>query len=159
MLSAIGTVIPQNKPYSFYVENYPDEGEKVLGFVTHKLIWALQWDHIYSADYFYLLLFFWAASLAACTSTNQWPAVKVAQRWRFRKSTESIAGLECAEILPNARLEDLGKALASKNYQAGSVTQQRCVQWAANASAIGVLDNDDIWNHHIMERHACITRP
>jgi cytochrome c biogenesis protein len=118
-LSAVGTVIPQNKPYQFYLENYPDEGEKVLGFVTSKLIWALQWDHIYTADYFLLLIALWAASLAACTATTQWPAVKVAQRWRFKDDPDAVAKLENAEILPNARLQDLGSALANKQYQVG----------------------------------------
>lgn len=49
----------------------------MLGFLTGRIIWALQWDHIYTADYFLLLLGLLGASLAACTYTNQWPAVKV----------------------------------------------------------------------------------
>ena len=31
-----------------------------------------------------------AASLAACTATRQWPAVKVAQRWRFQSSASGV---------------------------------------------------------------------
>lgn len=61
-------------------QNYPEEGQKVLGFLTGRIIWALQWDHIYTADYFLLLLGLLGASLAACTYTNQWPAVKVGPR-------------------------------------------------------------------------------
>lgn len=52
----------------------------MLGFLTGRIIWALQWDHIYSADYFLGLLALLGASLAACTATNQWPAVKVSRR-------------------------------------------------------------------------------
>lgn len=35
-LSAVGTVIDQNKPIQFYVDNYPDGPQKVLGFLTYK---------------------------------------------------------------------------------------------------------------------------
>ena len=53
-----------------------------------------QLDHIYSADYFLLLLGLLGASLAACTATNQWPAVKVARRWRFKADETSLARLQ-----------------------------------------------------------------
>lgn len=49
----------------------------MLGFLTGDLILTLQLDHIYTADYFYLSMGLLAASLAACTYTRQWPAVKV----------------------------------------------------------------------------------
>lgn len=49
---------------------YPNEGEKVLGFVTADLIQALQLDHVYTAPYFLGLMALLSASLAACTSTR-----------------------------------------------------------------------------------------
>ena len=49
----------------------------VLGFLSTDLLLTLQLDHIYSAWYFYALLGLLAASLAACTSTRQLPAIKV----------------------------------------------------------------------------------
>lgn len=116
-LSAIGTVIEQNKPYEFYVANYPDEGEKVLGFVTSRFIYALQLDHIYSSWYFLMILGVLALSLTACTLTTQWPMVKVAQRWRFRNTESSFNSLPFAREIPNARLQDLGEALIEKKYQ------------------------------------------
>ena len=51
------------------------------GLFDYRLIWALQWDHIYTAGYFVLLLALLAASLAACTTTRQWPMVRVARRY------------------------------------------------------------------------------
>ena len=113
-LSAVGTLIPQGQPAPFYLEHYP-AGQ---GWLTGELILALQWDHVYTASYFYLLIALWAASLAACTATTQWPAVRVAQRWQFREGAEAIARLECAEVLPNARLQDVAAALAARQYQA-----------------------------------------
>ena len=90
----------------------------MLGFLTGRLIWALQWDHIYTADYYLALLALLGASIAACTVTNQWPAAKVARRWRFRGTRDSVAALPQAQLLPAARLADVGAALAARNYQA-----------------------------------------
>jgi cytochrome c biogenesis protein ResB len=62
------------------MQNYPDGGARVAGFVDWRLIQALQWDHIYTANYFLALMALLAASLAACTSTRQLPAVRIARR-------------------------------------------------------------------------------
>lgn len=81
------------------------------------MIWALQFDHIYSADYFLFLLALLGASLAACTYTNQWPSVKIAQRWRFKKDPEAYTKLDTGLRLPNANLKDVARGLISKQYQ------------------------------------------
>lgn len=62
------------------MQNYPDGDNKVIGFVDYHLIQQLQWDHIYTANYFLALLVLLGASLAACTSTRQFPMVRVARR-------------------------------------------------------------------------------
>lgn len=64
----------------------------MLGFLSYDLLLNLELDHIYTAWYFYISLAWLAASLAACTWTRQWPAVKVAQRWRFQ-NTPQVRGL------------------------------------------------------------------
>ncbi|GFR47507.1 hypothetical protein Agub_g9236 [Astrephomene gubernaculifera] len=117
-LSGLGTIIPQNKPLEYYIANYPAEGpHKVLGFLSYDVITALQLDHIYSADYFYLSMALLAASLTACTYTRQWPAVKVAQRWRFLTQPSSLTRQGRTEVLPNARICDLGALLLRRGYQ------------------------------------------
>ncbi|PNW73842.1 hypothetical protein CHLRE_13g575000v5 [Chlamydomonas reinhardtii] len=117
VLSGLGTFIPQNKSIEYYLVNYPDGAEKVLGFLTGDLILTLQLDHIYTADYFYLSMGLLAASLAACTYTRQWPAVKVAQRWRFLTQPKSLLKQGRTEVLPNARVSDLGAILLQRGYQ------------------------------------------
>ena len=87
-LSAIGTVIEQNKPVQFYLDSYPDGAHKVLGFLTYRWIFALQFDHIYTAPYFLGLMALLGASLAACTSTRQLPMVKLARRCTFNRRCE-----------------------------------------------------------------------
>ncbi|EFJ49656.1 hypothetical protein VOLCADRAFT_41429, partial [Volvox carteri f. nagariensis] len=116
-LSGLGTFIPQNQSLDFYLTNYPDGPEKVLGFLTYDLILAFQLDHIYTADYFYLAIGLLAASLSACTYTRQWPAVKVAQRWRFLTQPSSLLKQGRTEVLPNARVQDLGAILMQRGYQ------------------------------------------
>lgn len=116
-LSAVGTVIKQGETYEYYMEKYPEEGAKVLGFLTGRIVVALQWDHIYTAEYFLLLLALLGASLAACTATNQWPAVKVAKRWRFKGDETSLARLPVSASLPNAALRDVAAALVARKYQ------------------------------------------
>ena len=66
---------------SLSLQNYPDGPDKVAGFVDYHLIELLQWDNIYTAPYFLALLALLGASLAACTSTRQWPMVRVARRY------------------------------------------------------------------------------
>lgn len=65
------------QPFDYYVANYPESGDVVLGFLTWPLLLSAELDHVYTAWYFYLSLALLAASLVACTWTRQWPAVKV----------------------------------------------------------------------------------
>lgn len=116
---------PPTHTHHPHQQNYPEEGRKVLGFLTGRLIWALQWDHIYSADYFLLLLALLGASLAACTATNQWPAVKVARRWRFRGDAQALGRLPVSAQLPNAAVADVARALAVRQYQVRAA-RRRC---------------------------------
>ncbi|KAI8464282.1 MAG: c-type cytochrome synthesis 1 [Monoraphidium minutum] len=118
-LSGLGTVVPQNKSLEYYMTSYPDGPDKVLGFLSYDVLLGLQLDHVYSAWYFYLLMALLGASLIACTTTTQWPAAKVAQRWRFAPDARGVqrAAAAPAQVLPNARLADLGAALAGRGYQ------------------------------------------
>lgn len=92
VLSGLGTIIEQNKVFQkivvgdvfvseqgfqFYVDNYPTEGPKMLGFLTYRMILFLQLDHIYTAPYFYGLMGLLVAQLIACTHTRQYPMAKV----------------------------------------------------------------------------------
>ena len=73
--------------------------DKVAGFVDYHLIQLLQWDHIYTANYFLALLALLGASLAACTTMRQWPMVRVARRWEtwpWPQPRGSTGGLEPA---------------------------------------------------------------
>eukprot|EP00803_Ostreobium_quekettii_P004859 evm.model.scf_1030EXC.1 EVM.evm.TU.scf_1030EXC.1 scf_1030EXC:4162-9143(-) len=116
--SAVGTVVEQNKPVTWYMENYPNTGPKMFGFLTYDLLYFLQWDHIYTCWYFLLLMALLASQLVACTYTRQFPIAKVAQRWQFATTPEAVARKgDIAETLPDARIQDLGGLLNEKGYQ------------------------------------------
>lgn len=97
-LSAIGTIIEQNKSVQFYQDAYPSGANKVLGFLTYHWIFALQWDHIYTAPYFLGLMALLGASLAACTMTRQLPMVRVARR--YTSISHPLGHLHDARHLP-----------------------------------------------------------
>ena len=72
---AIGTIIEQSQPLSFYKENY-SEINPMFGFLTWKIILALNLNEIYTAWWFLILLGLLASSLLSCTFTTQLPSIK-----------------------------------------------------------------------------------
>ncbi|XP_058183619.1 cytochrome c biogenesis protein CCS1, chloroplastic-like isoform X2 [Rhododendron vialii] len=72
---------------------------------------------MFSCPLFLSLLTLLAASLMACTYTTQIPLVKVARRWSFSHSAESISKQEFAETLPRASIQDLGVVLMGSGYE------------------------------------------
>lgn len=126
-LSAVGTVIEQNKGIEYYRSSYPVGAPGLGGLLDFRVITFLGWDHVYSSLPFLGLCALLAASLAACTSTRQAPALRVAQSWRFAKSEDGVyvhargakkqGAFASASVLTSARARDLGRILASKGYQ------------------------------------------
>lgn len=162
--SVVGTLIKQNEPPEYYVQNFPGKSLKevvrcdcsgvghprILSTTTAEgtlldfhFIWALQWDQIYTANYFLALLALLSASLAACSVTRQWPMVKIARRyarvtpscpgalyffnslrempcrWRLAGSARRVAvsgSNENSVTLPDAEVSDLGKLLRNTGY-------------------------------------------
>eukprot|EP00242_Pyramimonas_sp_CCMP2087_P013126 CAMPEP_0198213164 /NCGR_PEP_ID=MMETSP1445-20131203/28713_1 /TAXON_ID=36898 /ORGANISM="Pyramimonas sp., Strain CCMP2087" /LENGTH=582 /DNA_ID=CAMNT_0043887775 /DNA_START=261 /DNA_END=2009 /DNA_ORIENTATION=+ len=115
-LSAVGTVIEQEKSPLFYIQNYPD-GSPIFGFVDYNFILTSGIDHIYSTWWFLSLLALLGASLAACSSTTQVPMVKVARKWEFLQRKAQFYKLEVAEEIDNAKMSDLATLLAKRGYQ------------------------------------------
>ena len=79
---AIGTIIEQDQSLTFYKENYPTD-KPLFGFLTWKLVTLLNFDHLYTAWWFLMILFLFAGSLIACTFTTQLPSIKTFKLWSF----------------------------------------------------------------------------
>jgi len=115
-LMALGTVVDQGEPPDYYFSHYSDDNP-VLGFITWRWILVLGFDHMFSSPVFLGMLVLLSASLMACTYTTQIPLVKVARRWSFKQSSESIRNQEFSDSLPKASIQDLGVILMGSGYE------------------------------------------
>ncbi|KAL1563977.1 copper chaperone [Salvia divinorum] len=115
-LMALGTFVEQGEAPSFYFQKYPEDNP-VLGFFTWRWILTLGFDHMFSSPVFLGTLILLGASLMACTYTTQIPLVKVARRWSFLHSADSIRKQEYSDTLPNASVQDLGVILMGAGYE------------------------------------------
>ncbi|WOK97070.1 cytochrome c biogenesis protein CCS1, chloroplastic [Canna indica] len=115
-LMALGTVIDQGEAPDYYFQKYPEENP-VLGFITWRWVLALGFDHMFTSPVFLGMLILLAASLMACTYTTQIPIVKVARRWSFMQSAETIRKMNFADSLPRASIQDLGIILMGSGYE------------------------------------------
>ncbi|KAL3614137.1 copper chaperone [Castilleja foliolosa] len=115
-LMAIGTLVPQGEAPEFYFGNYPEDNP-ALGFFTWRWILTLGFDHMFSSPIFLVTLILLGASLMACTYTTQIPIVKIAKRWSFLQSAESIRKQEFSDTLPRASIKDTGLILMGAGYE------------------------------------------
>ena len=126
-LSAVGTVIEQNKGLEYYQATYSGAEGGLSTLLTWRVITALGWDHVYTSPPFLALCALLAASLTACTAVRQLPAARVARDWRFATTPSAVAARArgakhlgagaAAARLPAGRATDLGRVLAGKGYQ------------------------------------------
>jgi len=89
---AIGTVIEQDQPLTFYKENYP-LNQPMFGFLTWQLITGLNLDQVYTAWWFLILLLLFSCSLLSCTFTTQLPSIKTFKIWKFYKTPKLFNSL------------------------------------------------------------------
>ncbi|KAJ3670096.1 hypothetical protein LUZ60_010420 [Juncus effusus] len=107
-LMALATFIEQDESKEFYMNKYPAFWRWILipGF-----------DHMWVSPVFLGLVILLASSLMACTYTTQIPLVKVARRWSFMHSADTIKKLEFSDSLADASIQDLGTILMGKGYE------------------------------------------
>ncbi|KAJ4812475.1 hypothetical protein LUZ62_025041 [Rhynchospora pubera] len=115
-LMALATLVEQGESLEFYTRKYSEENP-VLGFFTWKWIVYPGFDHMFTSPIFLGLLVLLGASLMACTYTTQIPLVKVARRWSFLQSSETIRKQEFSDSLTCASVQDLGAILMGHGYE------------------------------------------
>lgn len=113
---ALATLIDQGEAPGYYFEKYPEESS-FLGIFNWRWVLGLGFDHMFTSPVFLGMLVLLAASLMACTYTTQIPMVKVARRWSFKHSAESIRKQEYSDSLPRASVQDLGIILMGAGYE------------------------------------------
>ncbi|MEN9208528.1 MAG: cytochrome c biogenesis protein [Gloeomargarita sp. GMQP_bins_120] len=115
LASVAGTVIEQGESPAFYQTHYPAH-PALFGFLTWKVILALGLDHVYQTWWYLSLLMLFGASLLACTSLRQWPALRVAQKWHYYQRPEQIARLSLSQTCPPIPIETVSQTLRQKGY-------------------------------------------
>lgn len=116
LFSISGTVIEQGETIAFYQSNYP-ENPALFGFLTWKVILILGLDHVYKTWWFLSILILFGSSLTACTFTRQFPALKVAQRWKYYEKSSQFEKLALSTELNTGDNQTLEQILQQQSYR------------------------------------------
>jgi cytochrome c biogenesis protein len=98
LVSAMGSVIEQDEPISFYEENYI---KPIYGFIDSNFILTFGLNHIYVTWWFLLLLVLLSISLVGCTIKRQFPLVNNSKEYFFKKEKNSFKNLQFSIELKN----------------------------------------------------------
>ena len=90
--SAFGTFIPQGNNKQEYIEIY--NKNPIFGFITGNEVLKLQLDHVYTSNWFLILLILLCISLAACSFRRQIPALKASIKWVHYKDEKNFYKLQ-----------------------------------------------------------------
>ena len=113
IFSGLGSVIEQDKPLEFYQANYT---KLFLGQPGWVYFQTLNLDHIYSAWWFFALLFIFGVCLLSCTFLQQFPALKFARRYYFYKSYNQFNKLNYKFSTNNTLTSQLTFRLIGEQY-------------------------------------------
>ncbi len=116
LFSISGTVVEQGQSVEFYQSNYP-EHPALFGFLTWKVLLIAGIDHVYRTWWFLSILILFGSSLTACTFTRQFPALKLARRWKFYEEPKQFEKLALSAELERVDLTSLEQLLQQKNYR------------------------------------------
>ncbi len=116
LFSISGTVIEQEQSVEFYKANYP-EAPALFGFLTWKVLLLIGLDHVYKTWWFLSLMILFGTSLATCTFTRQFPALKAARTWKFYDRPRQFEKLALSTNLKTESLAPLAQALQQKRFK------------------------------------------
>ena len=96
--SIIGTVIEQDQSIEIYKLNYPLTNQ-LFGFFSWEIIFKFGFDHVYKTWWFFSLILIFGISLITCTCLQQIPALKIARRCQFFRTTQPFNSLKISTAL------------------------------------------------------------
>ena len=120
-LSIIGTVIEQDQSIETYKLNYPLTN-RVFGFLSWDIILQFGLDHIYKTWWFISLILLFGISLLTCTLLQQFPALKIARRCQFFRTTQQFCRLNISTNLDHLSFSQLLFKIKENKY---SIFQQK----------------------------------
>jgi cytochrome c biogenesis protein len=119
--SVIGTVIEQDQSIETYKLNYPLTN-RVFGFLSWDIILRFGLDHIYKTWWFISLILLFGISLLTCTLLQQFPALKIARRCQFFRTTQQFCRLNISTNLQHLSFSQLLFKIKENKY---SIFQQK----------------------------------
>ena len=119
--SVIGTVIEQDQSIETYKLNYPLTN-RVFGFLSWDIILKLGFDHVYKTWWFISLILLFGISLLTCTLLQQFPALKIARRCQFFRTTQQFCRLNISTNLQHLSFSQLLFKIKENKY---SIFQQK----------------------------------
>ena len=119
--SIIGTIIEQDQPIEVYKNNYPLTAP-IFGFLSWDHILQFGLDHVYKTWWFLTLILLFGCSLILCSFLQQLPAIKIARRCQFFRTTSPFFRLKISTILKNFSFNKIVARIKSEQY---SVFQQK----------------------------------
>lgn len=119
--SVIGTVIEQDQSIETYKLNYPLTN-RVFGFLSWDIILQFGLDHIYKTWWFISLILLFGISLLTCTLLQQFPALKIARRCQFFRTTQQFCRLNISTNLQHLSFSQLLFKIKENKY---SIFQQK----------------------------------
>jgi cytochrome c biogenesis protein len=114
-VSSLGTIIEQEKNISFYETTYP-LSKPIAGFINSDFILFLGLDHVYTTNWFLILLFLFSASLLSCTLSRQIPSLKLATIWKFFKNEKKANKSSITFNITGLSINQFTYALRERNY-------------------------------------------
>ena len=119
--SVIGTVIEQDQSIETYKLNYPLTN-RVFGFLSWDIILRFGLDHVYKTWWFITLILLFGISLLTCTLLQQFPALKIASRCKFFRTTQQFCRLNISTNLQHLSFSQLLFKIKENKY---SIFQQK----------------------------------
>jgi cytochrome c biogenesis protein len=119
--SVIGTVIEQDQSIETYKLNYPLTN-RVFGFLSWDIILRFGLDHVYKTWWFITLILLFGISLLTCTLLQQFPALKIARRCQFFRTTQQFCRLNISTNLQHLSFSQLLFKIKENKY---SIFQQK----------------------------------
>jgi cytochrome c biogenesis protein len=119
--SIIGTIIEQDQPIEVYKLNYP-LSNRLFGFLSWDIILKFGFDHVYTTWWFLCFILLFGTSLLTCTFIQQIPALKIARRCQFLRTSRQFYQLKIIKELSVSNLSKLFFQIQKNQY---SIFQQR----------------------------------
>ena len=106
LFSILGTIIEQDQSIETYKVNYPLI-HPVFGLISWKTILYFGLDHVYRTWWFISLILIFGTSLFTCTVLQQLPALKIARRCQFFRTSLQFKRLDVSTTIKNKSLNAL----------------------------------------------------